>query len=183
MPPAAHPVLEHYYETVVSLHDYLTACLPVELAQTLFNEVIDPAAYATLLQRAQVAFTSPQGVPRLALEAIEKDTSLENVIRRAQRDLLSTSPRVENVLCLGYALVGRLTRNKCCTPILSVNKNIQNNGVLLNRISNSSLTEMQESNAWKLLLARYLTCHDSIAFAPRLTQSSTEPHPRTFTIS
>lgn len=102
---AKHAVLDHYFANVVSLHTYLLACLPSELASQVLDAVIDPASYTTLLQHAYVGYCSPEGDPRQWSSGSQENESLSAVIRRVQRDILADA-KVDNVLCLGYTLVG-----------------------------------------------------------------------------
>lgn len=97
-----HAVLDYYYHNVVSLQDYLTSCFPGELE--LFDSAIDTPSYTTLLQRAYVAWSAPEGAPRPFEALLEEPLLLDDVIRRAQRDLLSTSGRPDNVICYGFVM-------------------------------------------------------------------------------
>ncbi|KAK9899223.1 hypothetical protein P389DRAFT_168145 [Cystobasidium minutum MCA 4210] len=138
---AKHAVLDHYFANVVSLHTYLLACLPSELASQVLDAVIDPASYTTLLQHAYVGYCSPEGDPRQWSSGSQENESLSAVIRRVQRDILADA-KVDNVLCLGYTLKG-----------FSV----------VNRYSNTSLTDLQESPDWKLLLSRSVdACNNAL---------------------
>lgn len=99
---ARHAVLDYYYEHVLSLQDYLTACLPTELASTLLDKLIDGPSYVQLLQDTRVAWSDPAGAPRPFDPQINQGLTLPQLIRRAQRDLLSCSSDRNNVLCFGF---------------------------------------------------------------------------------
>lgn len=100
LPNAQHAVLNHYYDNVVSLQDYLTLCLPAELV----DEAIDPISYRHLLQRAYVAWSTPEGTPKRFIRAHDEPEALDALVRRAQRYLLSSTGRPDNVLCYGFTL-------------------------------------------------------------------------------
>lgn len=103
-----HPVLEHYFENVVSLHSYIKACLPSPQGDCLLDEAIDAPSYARLLFNTRVAWTSAQGAPRKTPTVDPDLSTLEDLVRRVQRDLLSGSVKSDNVLCYGYAMVDHL---------------------------------------------------------------------------
>lgn len=128
-----HAVLDYYYSNVVSLQEYLISCLPAERAHQLLDRVIDTPSYTTLLQGTYVAWSTPEGAPRPFPSSNESLGPLEQITRRAQRDLLSSATRPDNVLCYGF---------------------VQNNGSVVNKYSNTSLTAFQESKDWKLILNR-----------------------------
>lgn len=103
---AKHAVLDYYYDNVISLHSYLQACLPSELAHQLLDTVIDRASYTTLLQHAYVAYSTTDGHPKHLQDVPQDRLALEDVVRRVQREVLSGSGKADNILCHGYVMVG-----------------------------------------------------------------------------
>lgn len=151
---AKHAVLDYYYDNVVSLHSYQQACLPSELAYQLLDTVIDRASYTTLLQHTYVAYSGPEGHPRHLQDAPQDSLALEDVVRRVQREVLSSSGKADNILCHGYVMVSPVRIWLKYTTKPTTLQSFQKGSSIVNRYSNSTLTELQESADWKLLFQR-----------------------------
>lgn len=96
----AHPVLDICYENVVTLENYLRACLPDEVASQLVQTEADSASYVTLLRSTLVAWNGSQANTTPLAYNGRTDESLEETIKRVQRDILLT--KSTNCIALGY---------------------------------------------------------------------------------
>jgi hypothetical protein len=144
-----HAVLSCYYHNLKSLHAYISACLPNEIADSVLLKATDEASYVSLLEDTRVAWNSTTGAPKpLAYESSSQVTS-QWILRRAQRELLLSNRKASNVLCFGYKLVSTNSQTTIyAEPVMQVEGN------LVNTVSNSTLTDFEESRDWKLLLSR-----------------------------
>ena len=144
-----HPVLAHHYENVQSLRSYLSACLPRETAALVLQPAIDRSSFVDLVGKSWVAWNASNGAPRHCPYDDTSDTSLEYIIRLIQREILNADHKSSNVLCFGFKVVSPL-QNEADLPEFP----FQTEGNLVNKVSNTTLTNVQESADWKLLLSR-----------------------------
>lgn len=146
-----HAVLSCHYREIKNLYAYISACLPSEIADLVLQKATDEAGYVSLLEDTQVAWNITTGAPKQFPYESSSQVTLQWLVRRAQRELLLSNKKDSNVLCFGYKLVS--TESRSTTYADSAN---QIEGNLVNTVSNSSLTEFEESKNWKLLLSRCL---------------------------
>lgn len=109
-----HPVLNAYFENVVTLQSYLESCLPQEIAQQVLQAGDHNERYTSWLTGTRVAWNASSGSPESLEGGYEAaHAPLEEILQEVQKAIFQRAgtgrgSETGNVLCLGYMLVSLL---------------------------------------------------------------------------